>query len=231
MNELIKQAELFKGLTGTVTIIEAFIAFSLSFILSLIIAIVYKKTHDGISYNKNFAITMIIVAVVVSAIMIIIGSNIARAFSLVGALSIIRYRTAVKDPKDVAYVFFAMAVGMACGTMFYMIAIMLTFFVVIMIYFLHKINFGSKINDEFILKINFTENIDYEKVTKSIFSNFLLKTKLIKIDSTKLGTIQTITYSIILKPNKKTKDFINLLKEVNNNQRIQLLSSSEQINL
>ena len=97
----------------------------LSAALSMGVALVYRRIHSETTYSQTFVHTMVLLCVIVCFIMLVIGSNIARAFSLVGALSIIRFRSAVKDPLDVAYVFLAMAIGMACGTGFFDIAVML----------------------------------------------------------------------------------------------------------
>ena len=87
------------------------------------LAAVYRFTHRGTSYSQSFAQTLVLMGMVTALIMSIIGSNIARAFSLVGALSVIRFRNALKETRDVGFMFLAMAVGMACGTRFYMLAI------------------------------------------------------------------------------------------------------------
>ena len=88
----------------------------LSFILGLLISYVYRKTHKGLSYSQSFIITAVLVTVIVAMVIMIIGNNLARAFALVGALSIIRFRTVVKDTKDTAYIFWSLAAGMAAGT-------------------------------------------------------------------------------------------------------------------
>ena len=85
----------------------------ISFVLGVVISIVYKKTHKGLSYSQSFMITNIFVAVIVCMVIMIIGNSLARAFALVGALSIIRFRTVVKDTKDTAYIFWSLAAGMA----------------------------------------------------------------------------------------------------------------------
>ena len=85
---------------------EIIINLILSFILGLIISLVYKKTHKGLSYSQSFMITNIFIAVIVCMVIMIIGNNLARAFALVGALSIIRFRTVIKDTNDIAYIFY-----------------------------------------------------------------------------------------------------------------------------
>ena len=103
----------FQDATDVFTVSDVIFTTILSFLLSLIIAWVYKITYKGVSYTQSYVHTLIMMSMVVAIIMLVIGSNIARAFSLVGALSIIRFRNAVKDTRDVGYIFFAMAIGMA----------------------------------------------------------------------------------------------------------------------
>ena len=79
---------------------DVFLAMGISTLLCWVISQIYRMTHRGTSYSQSFIITMFAMAVCTAVVMMIIGSNIARAFSLVGALSIIRFRTAVKDPRD-----------------------------------------------------------------------------------------------------------------------------------
>ena len=88
----------------------------IAFILGVIISWIYRRTHRGYSYSNSFISTLTILSMVTAFVMMVIGNNIARAFSLVGALSIIRFRTAVKDTRDTAFVFLSLAVGMAVGT-------------------------------------------------------------------------------------------------------------------
>ena len=104
------------------TTMDVLIVLSLSFILNMVIAVVYQKTHKGVSYSQSYVHTLVMMGVTISAIMLIIGSNIARAFTLVGALSIVRFRNAIKETRDVGFIFLTMAVGMACGTRFYLTA-------------------------------------------------------------------------------------------------------------
>ena len=98
----------------------------LSFLLALVIGWTYRNTYRGVSYTQSYVQTLILLTMIVAIVMLVVGSNIARAFSLVGALSIVRFRNAVKDTRDVGFIFFAMAIGMAVGTRFYLLAVIAT---------------------------------------------------------------------------------------------------------
>ena len=123
-----------------------------SFILGLLISYIYRITHKGISYSQSFMLTIVFVAIIVAMVMMVIGNNIARAFALVGALSIIRFRTVIKDTKDTAYIFIALAAGMAAGTSNYYLAFIGTSFYFIVALILHRFNYGSIYKSEFIFK-------------------------------------------------------------------------------
>ncbi|MDC0489038.1 DUF4956 domain-containing protein [Pelagibacteraceae bacterium] len=131
---------------------EIIINLILSFIFGLIISLVYKKTHKGLSYSQSFMITNVFVSVIVCMVIMIIGNNLARAFALVGALSIIRFRTVVKDTKDTAYIFWSLASGMATGTGSYFLAVAGNVLLSLIAYIFFKTNYGSIIKSEFILQ-------------------------------------------------------------------------------
>ena len=94
----------------------------LATVLGIIVALVYRATHKGLSYSQSFTQTIFLVSIIVAIVMMVIGGSLSRAFALVGALSIIRFRTVVKDTRDTAFVFAALAVGMAAGTSSYVLA-------------------------------------------------------------------------------------------------------------
>ena len=133
--------------------VQVITAIILSILYSFIIAKVYLLVHRGYSYSKSYLHTMIMVSVTVALIMVIIGSEIARAFALVGAMSIIRFRNPVKDPRDVAFLFVTIAIGMACGVGFYMYATVFTFTIVILMLSMHYYNFGDLPNKSFVIKL------------------------------------------------------------------------------
>ena len=109
MDELLKELERTGNLTSTVSFFDVFSALFLSFALSLVLGWVYRATHRGVSYSQQYVHTLVMMGTTVSLIMLIIGSNVARAFALVGALSIIRFRNAMKETRDVGFIFLVMA--------------------------------------------------------------------------------------------------------------------------
>ena len=125
----------------------------LSTLLILALVQTYRATHRGAIYSASFLQALFILGACTTLIMLVIGNEIARAFSLVGALSIVRFRTAIKDPRDVGFVFAALALGMACGTGFYYQAILFTLFLCALLLLLGKLNVGRAEANEAIVRV------------------------------------------------------------------------------
>lgn len=100
-----------------------------SFLLAVFIYFIYRKTYSGVMYNKNFSVTLIMTTLIVTGIMITITGNLALSLGMVGALSIIRFRTAIKDPKDVTFLFWAVSIGIMNGVSFFQLSITISLFI------------------------------------------------------------------------------------------------------
>src|SRR5690348_5645751 len=98
-----------------VSVGEVIIRLVLSAVLGGVVAWIYRRTRKGTEISSSFPITLVLLAILIAMVTQVIGDNVARAFSLVGALSIVRFRTVVRDTQDTAYVIFAVVVGMAVG--------------------------------------------------------------------------------------------------------------------
>ena len=95
--------------------LDVFLALGLSFILGLFIFIIYKKTYQGVMYSDSFGVSLIAMAMITSLVIIAVTSNVVLSLGMVGALSIVRFRTAIKEPMDIAFLFWAIAVGIVLG--------------------------------------------------------------------------------------------------------------------
>lgn len=102
---------------------DLFLALGLGFVIGLIIAIVYRKTYRGVLYSPSFALTLIMLTLITTPVVMCIKSDIALSMGMVGALSIVRYRTAVKDPMDLLYLFWAITSGIAAGAGMYLLVV------------------------------------------------------------------------------------------------------------
>ncbi|MCD8509546.1 MAG: DUF4956 domain-containing protein [Bacillus sp. (in: Bacteria)] len=209
-------------ITTRVTIVDGFLAVFMSFILTIIITQLYKLTYKGPRYSQSFVHTVIIMGVVVSLIMIVIGNNIAVAFGLVGAFSIIRFRSAMSDPKDIAFIFFGMAAGIACGLGFYLLAAIFTITLSVLIYILYLFNYGKKEGEPRVLKITVPENLQYDGAFDDIFAQYLIYHSLNRVQTTNLGTMIQLEYEVVMKEGVKDKEMIDALRERNSNLNISI---------
>lgn len=150
---------------SSVTSYDLVVALATSTLFTFVIAKLYMLTHSGYSYSKSFLHTIVLVGVTVTLIMVIIGSDIARAFALVGAMSIVRFRTPIKDARDLVFVFAAIAIGMACGTQFHVFAGIFTAFLAILMLGFHYSRFGDLPSTSYVVKLRINAS-DRERVAE-----------------------------------------------------------------
>jgi uncharacterized membrane protein YhiD involved in acid resistance len=229
VDELIRQAMQSTSVAGGFQLWEVLVALLLSFFLCLIMAYFYRETHQGLSYSVSFVHTMIIMGVTVSIIMLIIGSNIARAFALVGALSIIRFRNAVKDSRDVGFIFMTMAIGMATGTGFYGAAIVFTIFASAMVYFLYRFDVGAVKSQELLLKVHMPEYMDYHTAFNDVFLRHVRDYALLSVETIRDGTLLELVYSLELKRGADDKALIEDFRGIVGEQKIALLPGQQDV--
>ncbi|WP_240374356.1 DUF4956 domain-containing protein [Bacillus piscicola] len=220
MSQFMDEISNVSDLTTKAAVVEGLAAIILSFVLSLFITYVYKKTHKSGRYSQSFVHTIIIMSVVVAIIMIVIGNNIAVAFGLVGAFSIIRFRSAMSDPKDIAFIFFGMAAGISCGLGFYVLSILFTVVLSVLIYILFAFDYGGIKSSYKSLKITIPENMHYENVFDDIFEEYLDYHQLNMVETTNLGTMYQLTYLIAKKENVTDKDLMDAIRERNANLKV-----------
>lgn len=112
--------------SASITLERLLTAIALTFVLSLLVVLVYKLTYNGVAYNKGFACSMILLSLITASVIMAISTNIVLSLGMVGALSIVRFRTAVKDPGDTIFLFWSIAVGLMCGAGLVFVSILMT---------------------------------------------------------------------------------------------------------
>lgn len=231
MDELLKELERSGNLTTTVTFFDVAMALCLSFVLSLAIGWVYRATHKGVSYSQQYVHTLVLMGTVVSLIMLIIGSNVARAFALVGALSIIRFRNAMKETRDVGFIFLVMALGMAVGTRFYLLAVFATAALSAFVFILSRFNLFAKEITERILRIRFPVDRDYERAFEDPFRTYLDEYRIISVETVRAGVLQEVVLSVVLKKNANPSALLEALRACNDNNKVTLIIGQQAVDL
>jgi uncharacterized membrane protein YhiD involved in acid resistance len=231
MDELLKELERTGNLTSSITFFDVVTALCLSFVVSLVIAWVYRATHKGVSYSQQYVHTLVLMGTVVSLVMLIIGSNVARAFALVGALSIIRFRNAVKETRDVGFIFLVMALGMAVGTRFYLLAIFATAALSAFIIIMSRFNLFAKEITERILRIRFAVATDYEKAFEAPFRKYLTEYRVISVETVRAGVLQEVVLSVVLKKSTTSSELLEALRACNDNNKVTLVIGQQAVDL
>ncbi len=140
------------------TPIKMVIALLAGLVVGLIIALVYRKAFRGVLYSANFATTLIMLTMITTPVVMCIGSNIALSMGMVGALSIVRFRTAVKDPMDTAYMFWALTMGILLGAELYLIALVVVLGISVAMLLLSF--FRLKAPNAFLLVVHYDEDAE-----------------------------------------------------------------------
>jgi hypothetical protein len=229
MDQLLKELERTADLSGNITFLDASFVLFLSFALSLAIGWVYRFTHRGVSYSQGYVHTLVMMTTVVSLIMLLIGSNIARAFTLVGALSVIRFRNAVKESRDVGFIFMGLAIGMAVGTRFYVMSIFSTAVLSAFVVALYKFNLFAKEIRERILRVQMLASHNHEAVLEEPFLKLLEEYRIISIETVRAGALNEVVYSVVLKRGVSPQALLEAVRARNDNQKASLILGQQEV--
>lgn len=205
-----------------ISIGSAIIAILISMVSGLIISMTYMKTSENKKFSQNFAITTILLPAIISAIIMLIGSDIAKAFSLAGAFSIIRFRSTPGEPKDIAFVLFALAAGLSCGVGLYAFAIILTVLLCMVMLVLSITKYGKNDSTTTQLVITIPEDMEFEEIFDEILSKNSNSHKMIKLKTSAMGSLFQVTYEVDLLENTDKKKLIDELRLYNGNLNIQI---------
>ncbi len=193
--------------------------------LGLIISRAYIATHKIDGYSPAFTVTLIMLPAIIAIIILMIGDNIARAFSLAGAFSLIRFRSAPGDPKDIAYIFFALAVGLACGMSHVQYAALFAVILCAAMLFLNRIKYAAPANIGMLLSITVPENLDFQSLFDDVFEHYADSWNLLRVKTSDFGALFKLFYRLQLKANCSQKDFLDEIRARNGNLDVTLTMS------
>lgn len=206
----------------TLTLVSVLEILVSSIVIGAIISIVYLFTHKKEGYSQAFCVALILLAPIVGMVILLIGNNVARAFSLAGAFALIRFRSAPGDPKDIAFVFLSVVMGLACGMGYWLYAAIATVVICIVILVLHFTNYAGKKGDTYTLKITVPETLNYVGAFDDTLNKYTNSFKLTKVKSVDFGALFELTFSVDLKDDKMMREMLDELREMNGNLKIML---------
>ncbi|MFO7873417.1 MAG: DUF4956 domain-containing protein [Bacteroidales bacterium] len=190
----------------------------------IIIGLLYRFTYRGLNYSASFNISMIMLTMITAVVIMVIGNNLARAFGMVGAMSIIRFRTAVKDAVDIMFIFFSLTIGLAAGVQMYMIAITGTIFISLVFLIINRFNFGIARKREYLLQVLMTSGEVSAGELDTVIAKYCRKFKLINVKA--LGEAENelmeFSYHVFLKNEEQGNRLITALKEKMNVRNVNL---------
>lgn len=191
----------------------------IAFLVSLIIYLTYKNTYSGVMYNPRFNLSLIMITMITTIVMVVIGSNISVSLGMVGALSIIRFRTAVKDPRDTAFIFWGVVSGLACGTQNYTIVLAGSIFICFILFLFKKFAMND---NKYVLIVKGSKytSEEVEKVLNDSKQDYKCKGKYLNKNSLEL------IYDIKFKKNKTDEVIVDSIKNIDGVEIVNLVSSN-----
>ncbi|WP_067141559.1 DUF4956 domain-containing protein [Microtetraspora malaysiensis] len=221
----------FQDLSGTFSVADIAIAMALSFVLSAMIGWVYRATHRNVSYSQSYVQTLVILGMLISLIMLVVGSNIARAFALVGALSVVRFRNAIKETRDVGFIFLVMGIGMAVGTRFYLLGVVAAVAISLIIMVMHRFNWFALNVRRQVVKVQVPSDEDYTPAIQDVLIRHTDEFELVSMESIRAGALTELMYTIKIKKGSEPADVIAALRERNHGQSVTVLTGYDQTDL
>ncbi len=193
-----------------------------SIIIGFVISLVYLFTHRKEGYSQAFCVALILLSPIVALVIYLIGNNVARAFSLAGAFALIRFRSAPGDPKDIAFVFMSVVMGLACGMGYWKLAAIATVIILAVIIILYFTNFAGKKTETYTLKITVPETLNYVGAFDETLDKYCTKSKLSVIKSVDFGALFELSFTITMKDPAEVRELIDDIRAMNGNLKVML---------
>jgi len=203
---------------------EVVFALLLSFALNCLIATLYKRTYRGASYSQDYVHTLLILGTVVTVVIMVVSGNSATAFGMFAAFSIIRFRRSVSQSRDIGFIFFAMATGLAVGARAYVMAAVLTPVVCLLILAISRLDAFAPRRLSHHLRIRVPNEFDYDREFMPVFAEFLSFHTLGTVETVQAGMMTELRYDITLLDPARVGAFLSRLQHLNGNNRILVTS-------
>ena len=202
---------------SSISYLDMAIALLLAFVVGLFIMQVYKKTFKGVMYSESFAISLLALCLITTLIILAVTSNIVLSLGMVGALSIVRFRSAIKEPIDIAYLFWSISSGIVIGAGLIPLAIIASIFIgIVMILFVNK----KTANNPYILVINCSDD-DSENNALNLLSKSVEK---YNVKSKTVSPVNGVEITVEVGLKKNTTKFVNAISKLEGISNVVLVS-------
>lgn len=216
-------------LTGTFTIETFFICIATSLILGAMLAWLHSRYNNS---SKGFVMTIALLPAIVQMVILLVNGNLGTGIAVMGAFSLVRFRSIPGSAKEISSIFMSMAIGLATGTGYIAVAVLFVIIVGGASIIYNKTSFGEPKQKDKELKITIPEGVDYMEVFKELFQEYTSKAELIRAKTSNMGSLYKLTYHIVLRNPEKEKIFIDELRCRNGNLEIscgKLISNNEEL--
>ena len=193
----------------------------ISLVCSFVVSMIYRYTYRGPGYSESFVHSIVFLSVITSLVIMVIGNNLARAFGLVGALSIIRFRTAIKDTVDIVYIFLGLAIGMAAGVGYHKAAIAGTVMIGLILILFSKSNFIYFRSNQYILQFSYSNGDPQGEEFSTTLAKYCRSYEIINIRSNPDGTVE-YTFYLRIKKSYDSKYIIDELRSISGISKLNL---------
>ena len=177
---------------------EIFYSLCIAFVLALVLANIYRWTHQGFSYQRTFIQTIVLACITVSIMIMAIGNNMARGLGILGAMAFVRFRTPIRDPRDVIFLFASLAVGISCGAQVFVVAIMGTLFFGFTAFFLSWSPWASRREFEGLLRFMLPAGSKAAATLPEIFGQYCTGSELVASREAIQGEVLEYAYQVRL---------------------------------
>ncbi len=197
-----------------------------SLVFGIILSLVYIFSCRNERYSRGLSITLVLLPVIIGTVIMLVSDSFARAFGLAGAFSIIRFRSTQGNPKDLAYIFAGLAIGLACGMGYILAGGIITAFICVILLILSLVKYGISKTPPMLLKITVPESLNYVGVFDECLGKYTKSWRLVKVKSNNFGTMFDLSYDIRLKDGINEKEFIDELRCINGNLNIMIQNNA-----
>ena len=210
---------------------EVALAMVVSLALNLAIATLYRKTYKGTRYSQDYVQTLIMIGVVTTILIMVVAGNGAIAFGMFAAFSVIRFRRTLGQSRDLAFVFFAMAIGMVVGARLYSMAVIITVIVGVAVYVLTRMDAFAPRRASHMLTLRMTSDMDFEELLKPVFDQFADRVQLVSVSSAQAGMMTELRYGLQLKLGVSTPKLLEVLHAACGNNRVMLTPTGNELDM
>lgn len=205
-------------ITGSTNLtLTTLICLGASLLLGVVIALVYMFRN---TYTKSFVLTLALLPAMVQTVILLVNGNLGVGVAVMGAFSLVRFRSVPGSASEIACIFFSMAVGLACGMGYVVYAGIFTLIIGAVMICYNLLRFGDSADTQRTLKIVIPEDLDYSEIFDDLFAEYTKKATLEKVQTTNLGSLYELKYTIILKDPKKEKAMLDKIRQRNGNLNI-----------